>query len=194
MAVISIIGTSGVGKSFLVSQLASLNGMPAFLEGEEGVIPHEMFSNIFEGKPRSRYEYFVERYRAHLTRARTISDCGLDAYVDGASISPEAIMRVESLQDQETLRPIVETLRGLHSDLTVLLTASPDWLSKAIAKRNRGSEQHEQALTRALSVQESYISLLREAPNTLQIERSAMDFAHEDELRAIDSHIHSACE
>ena len=39
MAVISIVGTSGVGKSFLVKQLASLNCSLAFFEGELGGFP-----------------------------------------------------------------------------------------------------------------------------------------------------------
>ena len=59
MAVISIVGTSGVGKSFLVKQLASMECLPAFFEGEEGTIPGEIFEDVFtKGDPLNRGRWF----------------------------------------------------------------------------------------------------------------------------------------
>ncbi len=57
MAVICIAGTSGVGTSFLVKQLASKECSPAFFEGEIGTIPKEIFESVFNGEsPQKRCE------------------------------------------------------------------------------------------------------------------------------------------
>ncbi len=191
MAVISIVGTSGVGKSFLVAQLAALNGMPAFLEGEEGVIPEEIFTNVFSNDPVQRYEYFVDRYSNQLSRARVISESGLDVYVDGAALSPEAIMQTEAEQHHVLLREVIQKLQGLDSDLIVLLVASREWLRDAIRTRGRSTEQHEEALVRSLAVQESYCSLLSSHPHVLNIDRSSIDFKDEKSLREINATIKS---
>mgnify|MGYP001595583930 CR=1 FL=1 len=45
MGIISIIGAPGVGKSFLVKQLSTLECAPAFFEGEEGTIPQEILDS-----------------------------------------------------------------------------------------------------------------------------------------------------
>ena len=57
MAVICIAGTSGVGTSFLVKQLASKECSPAFFEVEIGTIPKEIFESVFNGEsPQKRCE------------------------------------------------------------------------------------------------------------------------------------------
>jgi len=63
MVVIGVVGTSGVGKSLLVKQLASFYNDPAFFEGEEGVIPSAVLSSVFSSQsPVMRWRWFVKNH------------------------------------------------------------------------------------------------------------------------------------
>ncbi|HYF28839.1 MAG TPA: hypothetical protein VEA36_00540 [Candidatus Paceibacterota bacterium] len=185
MAVISIVGTSGVGKSFLVTQLASLDCMPAFLEGEEGVIPQEVFTNIFAGDPVGRYAYFIERYNHNLSRARRISDLGLDAYVDGATLSPHAILLYEEPQYHEPIRDITKSMAGNESDVIVLLTASEEKIAQGLEVRGRSSEATAEALRRAIAIQGYFEAEAAKLDNAITVDRTGLDFKDEKQLRDI---------
>lgn len=186
MAVISVVGTSGVGKSFLVKQLASLECMPGFFEGEEGVIPHEILQSVFSRKdPVKRCKWFFERYKRTLTRARKISDAGLDAYVDGAPVTVEAIMSDEDDKDHKQLLEEIEGIIQLKSDVVVLLTASHDALKELITNRGRTSEQHEAAVNRALRIQNEFLRLTNGEKNVIILDRSKYNFAEEKNLHEI---------
>ena len=185
MAVISVVGTSGVGKSFLVTQLASLDCMPAFLEGEEGVIPQEVFTNIFEGDPVGRYAYFIDRYNQNLSRARKVSNLGLDAYVDGATLSPNAILLYEEEQYHEPIREITKTMAGNESDVIVLLTASEEKIKQGLEVRGRSSEADATALIRAAAIQEFFEKEAAKLDNVIKLDRTHLDFKDEKQLRKI---------
>lgn len=122
MAVISIIGTSGSGKSFLVKQLSSLNNSPAFFEGEEGTIPKEILENIFSGdSPVGRWEYFMNRYKENISKAKTISESGINVYVDGSNITPWSIIIWEEEKYREEIKKLISILDDLDSDVNLFL-------------------------------------------------------------------------
>lgn len=189
MALISIVGTSGVGKSFLAAQLASLNCAPVFLEGEEGVIPQDVFTTVFAGDPVGRFQYFIDRYNSNLSKAKMISDMGLDVYADGAMMSIEAHVTYEEKKYHDTLNELVNNVPDNNSDVVVLLTANKERLAKSLKSRGRITEQEEEAFTRSIAIQESFIDVSKKYPNVIRIDRTNLDFSNEKDLRMVDKTI-----
>lgn len=186
MAVISIIGTSGVGKSFLIKQLASLECMPALFEGEEGVIPNKIFESVFDNSsPVKRWVWFAERYKKIIERARKISELGLDCYVEEGVITYKAILPYEDKRYHEELEGIIDEVEYLKPDKTVLLTANEGKLIELIKIRGRWSEQNKKALPRALKIQDEFIKLISKEDNSCIIDRSNLDFSKESDLKFI---------
>ena len=188
MTIISIVGTSGVGKSFLVKRLASLDCLPAFFEGEEGVIPQEIFENIFEGDTVERFRWFVERYRKTLECAKRLSKSGMSCYVDGAPVTCKAVMLYEDEKHHPELKEIVDSLYDLQTDKIVLLTASQEVLKRFLLNRKRTTEEIEKALTRALKIQDIFLRLAEEE-SMIVIDRSSLDFTKEEDLRSVKKRI-----
>ena len=181
MAVISVVGTSGVGKSFLVKQLAAATCSPALFEGEEGTVPEEILNNVFKNEnPIKRWEFFMNRYKSNLTKARSISAKGIDCFVDGANISPLAILPYEDKKYHEELEQQIAKLNGLDSDIITLLTANDICLNKLFKKRNRKTEGVE-AIERALKIQENY----RKLKHTIEIDRSDLDFTKLEDIEKV---------
>lgn len=190
MAVISIVGTSGVGKSFLVKQLASMECLPAFFEGEEGTIPAEVLADVFSGKdPCDRWRWFHDRYRVTLERARRVSDAGIDCYVDGAVMTEEAILIGEDKKHHKALLAMIGGITHLNSDKIVLLTADEKTLRDMILARGRKSEDAEKALDRSIRIQNEFLRLAKRAENTTVIDRSGLDFMREEDLKSVLSKI-----
>lgn len=184
MPVISIVGTSGVGKSFLVKQLASLDCAPAFFEGEEGVIPKRIFDNILSKKsPVIRFTWFINRYKKTLDRAKKISDSGVTCYVDGGYMTARAVLMYEDQKYHHQLFSIINSIAHLRSDMTLLLTANPGKLMELFTLRNRTHENLRESVQRALHIQKEFILLGKQEKNTLIIDRSELDFAKEKDLR-----------
>ena len=187
MSLISIVGTSGVGKSFLVKQLAALNCMPAFFEGEEGVIPNEMFDGIFSDEdPVGRFDYFIDRYKANLNHARQVSNAGLDVYVDGANISTQAISFNEDEKYREILQKKVDIIKDNASDLIVLVTASSEKIRQMITDRGRASEKSMNAYSRAIKIQNIFLKLVEGRDDVIVLDRTNLRFENEKDLRMID--------
>ena len=186
MAVISIVGTSGVGKSFLVKQLASMECMPAFFEGEEGVIPHDILQSVFSKKdPAKRFQWFGDRYKRTFSRAREVSNAGLDAYVDGAPVTVEAIMADEDDTSHIELLKHLEEMTHLQSDIVVLLIANENALKELIKDRGRGSEQHLAAVRRAVKIQDEFLRLTKNDKNVIIVDRTKFNFADEKDLKKV---------
>ncbi|MBT3814245.1 hypothetical protein HOE37_01580 [Candidatus Woesearchaeota archaeon] len=176
MTILSIIGTSGVGKSFLVKQLAAIEGLPAFFEGEEGTIPKEVLENVFSKKDSiQRYDWFLNHYKKILDNARKVSDNGLDCYTDCSETLAKAILTVEKAEIKLNLP---------KSDKTIILTASKEKLQELINLRARDSENNEKAIIRALKIQEHLIKLARKE-SLIIIDRSNLDFTKEEDLKKI---------
>ena len=176
MTVISIIGTSGVGKSFLVKQLAAIESLPAFFEGEEGTIPKEILENVFsQENSNKRYEWFLQHYNKILSNARRVSDNGLDCYTDCSELLARAILSAEKAEMKLNLP---------KSDKTIILTASKEKLQKLINLRARNSENNEQAIIRSLGIQKHLIELAKKESLTT-IDRSKLDFTKEEDLKKI---------
>ncbi len=189
MAITSIIGAPGVGKSFLTQQLAALDCLPCFLEGEEGIIPDDVFESCFTGNPVKRFTWFIDRFKKNMARAKKISDSGITCYVDGAAITDTAIMLYEDKKYHSQLKPIVDSAAHLESDITVLVTASEARLKELILARGRQSEPVEKALKRAIKIQNIFLKLIKDEQNCILIDRSNLDFKKEKDLKEINEKI-----
>lgn len=192
MAVISIIGCAGVGKSTLVRQLAALNRAPAFFEGEEGVFPEVVTSNLITEDPVGRERWFVGQYMASLQCAHAISTLGTNSYVDNAS--PITIRSYAAISPHVHIQELEELIAQLESsvaDVTVVLVAKPEILAAYIAERGRVSEEVVSIAEQAVRVQEQFIKLAPEY-NALVIDRTGMDFHSEKDLQDIDARIQMA--
>ncbi len=186
MAVVSVVGTSGVGKSFLVKQLASYYCAPAFFEGEEGTIPKKILQNVFSAKtPYDRWKFFVARYVKNLSKAKIISQNCIHCFVDGSPLSTSAIMVYEEKKYHVKLEKIRSPLNKLWPDKTILLIASDAYLKKTIALRNRSTEQNKEAINRAIHIQNEYIVLAKKEKSVIIIDRTKLDFGSEEDMMKI---------
>ncbi len=192
MAVISIIGCAGVGKSTLVRQLAALNRAPAFFEGEEGVFPEVVTSNLITEDPVGRERWFVGQYMASLQCAHAISTLGTNSFVDNASpITIRSYAAISPNAHTQELQDLIVQLEVTPADLTVVLVAKPEILAAYIAQRGRVSEEVVSIAEQAVRVQENFIQLAAEY-GALVIDRTGMDFHSEHDLQQIDARIKAA--
>lgn len=191
MAVISIIGCAGVGKSTLVRQLAALNRAPAFFEGEEGVFPEVVTQNLVTEDPVSRERWFVKQYLASLSSARVVASQGIDSFVDNASpLTIRSYAAISTAGVHSELLQLIAELEHAVADLTVVLVAKPELLAAYIAKRGRVSEEVVSIAEQAARVQEQFISLAPEY-HALVIDRTGLDFHNAADLWNIDAQIKS---
>jgi len=186
MAVIAIVGTSGVGKSFLVKQLASLENAPAFLEGEEGVIPEEVFAEVWEKKnPVKNWNWFIARNRIQLERARKISNAGIDCFIDCTPEIFEAYLVDEHKDQHPALLKLIESVSHLKSDKVILLTASEKKLRELIRQRNRKVEELDKTIDRSLRIQDAFLRIAERKKDFIVIDRTNLDFTKDEDLRAV---------
>lgn len=186
MTIISIIGVSGVGKSYLVKQLASLECAPAFLEGEEGVLPEEILKDVFQKTdPVKRHQWFADRHKITFEKARKISDIDIDCYVDGSNISFAAVLIHEPESYKKDIIKIIKSIEHLTSDKLVLITATKEFLLKSFDSRGRESEKNDETIKRALKMQDEFIKLTKPLKNAIIVDRSNLDFSKEDDLKLI---------
>lgn len=165
-----------MGKSFLIKQLAAIECLPAFFEGEEGTIPKEILENIFSDDDSSmRYNWFINHYKKILSNAKKISDLGFDCYTDCSELSARAILTAENADINFALP---------KSDQIVLLTASKEKLQELIDLRDRNSEKNKKTIIRALKIQDHFIELAKNE-RVLIIDRSKLDFTKEENLKSI---------
>lgn len=183
MTVISIIGTSGVGKSLLVRQLAAIESAPCFLEGEEGAIPSEVLQLIMDkSDPVRLFAWFADRYKRNLAAAHS---CGVRCYVDGAIMSIEAHIIEQDKQHHASLRSLLDATDHLQSDIILLLTARAEILRKFLEARGRRTEQGHAPLERSLLLQSEFLRIAGETPGVLVLNRSELDFHDADDLRKV---------
>lgn len=187
MAVISIIGTSGSGKSFLVRQLASKQGSPAFFEGETGIIPKEVLESVFNGKsPMKRCEWYVNNYIKIFKKALEISNkLGINCFIDSAPVTAYANIYLDDKQYLEELLKIVKKVDEFKIDKIILLTLSKDRLKEFISKRGRSEEPINDAVERSLKLQDELIRLTKNKNNVVIIDRSNLDFSKEEDLKVV---------
>ncbi len=185
MPVISIIGTSGVGKSFLVRQLASLDCCPGFFEGEEGVIPTEILDGIAtEDSPMERGKWFLDRYATVLKRAQDISKkLNINCYLDVSIMGCEAIISFERPKYRKILQEMINQRRHIDADRFILLTMDENKIKDWIISRGRDSEQREVIFERAKIIQDAFVDLATKNKNTLIMDRTDLDFSKQEDLR-----------
>jgi len=187
MATICIIGTSGVGKSFLVRQLASKECSPAFFEGETGIIPKEVLESVFNGKnPMKRCEWYVNHYVETFRTATNISKkLGINCFVDGAPITAYANVYLDDKKYLDELLKIVKEVDEFKIDKIILLTINKDKLKEFISKRGRSEEPVEETVERSLKLQDELIRLSKQQDNVIIIDRSNLDFSKEEDLKIV---------
>lgn len=188
MAVISIIGAPGAGKSFLVKQLASLDGCPAFFEGEGGTVPASVLKSVLsDPDPVVRFEFFLERYSKNLERARKISDIGINCYVDGAVQSFTAMILYEAEEHRAALQKVADKVANLTSDKVILLTANEAKLKEMMVARGRSLEKNKESIQRALDIQKKFLEVAEQDTGIVIVDRTEMDFLKEDDLKKVKS-------
>ncbi len=186
MPVISIVGTSAVGKSFLVKQLAAATCSPAFFEGEEGTIPEKIFENVIKkGSPAERWKFFIERYKKNLERALEISKNNIDCFVDGGIISARAIISYEDNKYKKKLEKMISSIEHLKSDIIVLIIASKEKILDNLRKRSRALEPDNAVIDRALKIQESFMALAKNEEFCTVIDRTELDFTNPKHINSI---------
>jgi len=187
MPVISIDGSSGIGKSFLVKQLACLDCAPAFFEGEEGTIPNEIFESIFtKENPVRRFKWFIERYKKRLERARKISsELGINCYVEGSTMTAKAVLAHEDKKHYDELKKIAYSIDYLEPDKIIVLITNRGKYMEFFKVRGRITEQHKEAIDRTLHLQDEFIRLAKKKKNTIIIDRTDLDFTREKDLKFV---------
>lgn len=193
MAVIAVVGTSGIGKSLLVKQLASLYNAPAFFEGEEGTIPADILRSVFNDEsPEKRWRWFLARYKSNLLKAHQISCLGIDCFTDGGVITARAIFAYEDKKHNPVFKEMIEDMSSLEADMVMLLVADKKTIVRLMKGRGRTSENNDSAVKRALFIQEEFKRLARKDKNILVIDRSQMDFYKVEVLSKITKKLDKA--
>jgi len=183
MTSIAFVGTSGVGKSLLVRQLAALKNLPCILEGEEGVIPPGIFELIISRKdPLQLFTWFIDKYAKNLTLAKNSKNTIL---IDGAIISIDAHILEQDTNMHSELYTLKERL-NCDADKILLLIASENKLRKNILFRNRSAEEIEAHVQRSLQLQEFFLKL---APtyNAEVLCVDDLDFYNHEDLQQIST-------
>jgi deoxyadenosine/deoxycytidine kinase len=183
MVVISIVGAPGVGKSLLVRQLAALNNLPCFLEGEEGVLSEELLEKIAKGNdPINQFSFFIKKYKINLARADKIK--GFDVLVDGDFISIEShILEKDKSLQKELYKLFPKRINLKHK--VFLLTAEKEFFEKSIKNRARKFEEVNEFVRRSLSIQEKFLQLSKKY-KIIEIKRSSFDFQKNKDLEKIN--------
>ncbi|MFT4249934.1 MAG: hypothetical protein ACMXYD_01070 [Candidatus Woesearchaeota archaeon] len=187
MAVISITGCPGVGKSFLAKQLSSYLSLPVLLEGEEGTIPSWVFEDVLSGgSPVKRWKFFLDRYALALTRARTISQAGVSCIIDmDERIVPALITYENELYREELDALVKEEFHPPPVDVTILLLSSKEQIQEFIKKRGRSSENNSEMLTRSMHIQEQLLSLLEGEDSVICLQREEYNFTQEKDVQRV---------
>ncbi len=187
MPVISIIGAPGVGKSFLVRQLACLYCMPAFFEGEEGIFTGNVLK-ILNGKvdSKERFVWLLTRYKKNLEAARKASNAGLTCFVDGDVRSMEAWLEAETGECSKTgLKGWIKENQYLKADKVLILVASERKLAENRKQRGRSAEMTDFIYTRMLRVQKGMYSVAKHHKACILLDRTKLDFTDRKTLDKI---------
>lgn len=188
MSIIGIIGSPGVGKSFLVRQLAALNNAPAFLEGEVGTIPEEIVNYLSEDNdPVKMFDFFVRRDKEQLMKAREISSLGITSFMDGSVLSSRAYIFDEKEEVQSLLHEMVDSIESFEADFLIILTASSQKKSELFKLRGRVHEQTSDAVSKSDKVEREFLRLAKEKDNVLVLDRTDFDFNNRQDIIKIDS-------
>lgn len=188
MALISITGTSGVGKSFLTKQLSSLLCVPVILEGEVGTIPQWVFEDVFsKSSTVKRWEYFLDKQNQTFTYGDKISRLGIHCVVDSSPYMMKSLIDYEPQEFRSELERVRGKLVNVKIDVTILLIASEEKLRELIKTRSRKTENDDidEMLKRSLQLQENFILNTRDVENVIVIERDKLDFTNSNDIELI---------
>ncbi len=185
MAVVSIVGCAGVGKSLLVKQLAAISQSPAFFEGEEGVFPAAVSNNLITTDPLAREKWFIDQYTQSLSKARRISEIGYTCFVDNASsFTIRSYLAIAHSKFLDTLSTELAMLNTVSPDRVVILTATEENLFQNITARGRSFEEAEPIAKQALLVQSEFLKF-QDAPGVSVLDRTNLDFHNPNDLARI---------
>ncbi|MFH0869742.1 MAG: hypothetical protein V1866_01650 [archaeon] len=191
MAVISIVGCPGIGKSFLAKQLACADCVPAFFEGETGIFPESVLAVLnSEIDSKERYDWLLARYKRTLERAHRISELGIDCYADGDILTMSAWLKAEMGEKSPAkLKQWIEENKDLKADLAIVIYSSEQKIIAEIKKRGRKSEQNDFIIQRSLRVQRACIELAKKNKRAILIDRTDLDFSNPKTLQDLQSKI-----
>ncbi len=193
MPVISIEGTSGIGKSLLAAQLAAMLRCPVIPEGEPGVLPDWVQESIAKNIGiQQRNEWFVERCMRAGDQAHQCSDTSTFFFIDSGPLTHEAYLRYDFKTDEPMhVDTWASQLHSLQLDLLVVLADDEASLRKRISQRARTFEKSDHVVERAMAVQDIIYSLPEYSPQ-LVINRSQLDFTSYVDLEKIWNEIRAA--
>lgn len=187
--VIEIIGSPGVGKSFLVKHLACKFCCPGFFEAEDGIWDPKVLKVLNgEEDTQYRYEWIIGRTKQMITKARKIADAGITSYIDGGYHLVEAWRGGElGKYSQPYLDTWLEENKEFLPDKVLMLGATDEYILDGIRGRGRSTEQTDFILDRALRWKQAALDVVEKYDYAGMFDRTNSDFSKiEDFQKLID--------
>jgi|SRR3989344_2124838 len=187
--IISIIGSPGVGKSFLVKKLAEkLNAVPILEEGKE--IPERIIDNFKnESRQMETIIFFRNRLLENIRDAIEIKSQGRVVVMDTWLITNELhIPTMISGFEQEILLNHAKFDKDFMPlpDAMIFLDASEEIIRNLTIKRGRDYDTNEKFIQRNLSIRKSHEDYYNKNKDSLiYINRDKLDFENEEDLQRV---------
>lgn len=187
--IISVIGTPGVGKSFLVEKLANKLGAISILEeGKE--IPERILENFKnESRQMETIIWFRNKLIEDMKKSLELKKQGNLIVMDTCLISNELhITTMTSGFEQEILLKQAQFDREHmpQPDVVIFLDASEETVRKLTEKRGRDYDTNEKFIQRNLSIKKAHDDYFNENKDSLiHINRDNLDFEKEEDLQKV---------